>query len=320
MPRSILHYGKTIFLIAKRSWLVIFIVACSVLIARYLDSLVDHFSHNIDFDTKYFALTIVLQVAFWLLLSVTWKSIAQKITRARIPLLTSFSHMTLVGLGKYLPGKIWGMVARGSHMSQQGISTAKTTVATYLEQVLLIHAGLVLTGILTAVVFQTPAAWSIGLLSILSAIIIARYHSLLLTWLLQKLSRFGYLKTVADVPASSFPYLRFLAAYGVIWLLSGLVFAGLFMTFLQREALSFGLLLALVLANTAGISAGFLALFAPGGIGVREAVSIAALTPFMPLSDAVAITVLSRIWLVATDLIGGGVGLVILHREKTTHT
>jgi glycosyltransferase 2 family protein len=318
MPPSLLHYGKTIFSIAKRSWLVVFIVVCSVLITRYLDSLVDHFNHKIDFDAKFFALTIVLQMAFWLLLSITWRNIAQRITHARIPLLISFSHMALLGLGKYLPGKIWGAVARGSRMSQQGISTAKTTVATYLEQVLLVHAGLVLTGILTAVVFQTPAAWSIGLLSILSVIIVARYHNLLLTRLLGKLSKFGYFKSVADVPVTSFPYTRYLAAYGVIWLLAGFVFAGLFAAFLQREVLSFELLLALVLASTAGIIAGFLALFAPGGIGVREAVSIAALTPFMTLSDAVAITILSRIWLVATDLISGGVGLVILHREKTS--
>lgn len=316
MPGNLLIYGKKLLILAKRSWLIIFIAACSILIVRYLDSLAEHFNHNISFNLKYFALTLVAQVGFWLLLTITWKNIVAEITFTRIPLLTSFSHMALVGLGKYLPGKVWGMVVRWSHMSKQGISSSKSIIATYMEQILLLHAGIVLSGVLTALVFQTNIAWLIGFLSLLSVFIAARYHNPLLSWLLGKLNKIGYFKSTVDIPLSSFPYLQYLTAYFVIWMLSGLVLTLLFMTFLQRDSLSIELLLALLLANTAGISAGFLALFAPGGIGVREAVSIAMLSPFMPLSDAVAITVLSRIWLVATDLMGGGVGMVILHKKK----
>jgi hypothetical protein len=56
-----------------------------------------------------------------------------------------------------------------------------------------------------------------------------------------------------------------------------------------------------VIANTVGITIGFFAVFAPAGIGVREGMTAWMLSTYMPLADAVILTVLFRLWLLAVD-------------------
>ena len=56
--------------------------------------------------------------------------------------------------------------------------------------------------------------------------------------------------------------------------------------------------------------AGYVAVFAPSGIGVREAIIAGMLAGTLPLEDAVALGLLYRIWLVVVDGVLG-VGLVL---------
>jgi len=76
------------------------------------------------------------------------------------------------------------------------------------------------------------------------------------------------------------------------------------------------LLLALMLANTVGNTLGFLALFAPGGIGVREGVASSILAGFMPLGDAVMLSLLFRLWTVVLDAL---CSLVLLWPSDSTY-
>jgi uncharacterized membrane protein YbhN (UPF0104 family) len=61
----------------------------------------------------------------------------------------------------------------------------------------------------------------------------------------------------------------------------------------------------------AGYIAGFLALFAPGGLGVRELVYIALLTPSIGAGAAVAVSVASRLLLTGTELVAALAGLTL---------
>jgi uncharacterized membrane protein YbhN (UPF0104 family) len=54
-----------------------------------------------------------------------------------------------------------------------------------------------------------------------------------------------------------------------------------------------------------GITLGFFAIFAPAGIGVREGVTSAILLNQMPLTDALLLSLLYRLWVVAIELSGG---------------
>ena len=64
-----------------------------------------------------------------------------------------------------------------------------------------------------------------------------------------------------------------------------------------------------VLSLTAGFLAGFVALFAPGGVGVREGVGAALLANIMSLEDAVLLMLMFRLWVVVMELLAGALML-----------
>ena len=58
---------------------------------------------------------------------------------------------------------------------------------------------------------------------------------------------------------------------------------------------------------------GFLAVFAPGGLGVRESVLVLLLEQVMPVGPAVVLTALGRLWWMA-----GEVGLLVISTAAVT--
>jgi uncharacterized membrane protein YbhN (UPF0104 family) len=65
-----------------------------------------------------------------------------------------------------------------------------------------------------------------------------------------------------------------------------------------------------------GYVLGLLALFAPGGVGVREVVLIGLLTPALGAGGAVALTVASRILLTLTE-VAAPLAVLLLTRDST---
>jgi hypothetical protein len=85
-----------------------------------------------------------------------------------------------------------------------------------------------------------------------------------------------------------------------------------------------GLPPALPLTDAAGVFAlgyilGLLALFAPGGIGVREGVFYVLLTPYLGSGGALALSVASRLELTVTEAVAG-LGALALGRRKGRET
>jgi hypothetical protein len=64
---------------------------------------------------------------------------------------------------------------------------------------------------------------------------------------------------------------------------------------------------------------GLLALFAPGGIGVREGVFYVLLTPYLGSGGALALSVASRLELTVTEAVAG-LGALALGRRKGRET
>ena len=60
-------------------------------------------------------------------------------------------------------------------------------------------------------------------------------------------------------------------------------------------------------AFAAGYVAGYVAFFAPAGVGVREAAIIGFLTPVMSLEAATVLAVIARIWTTAVEVVPAGI-------------
>ena len=91
----------------------------------------------------------------------------------------------------------------------------------------------------------------------------------------------------------------------------GFVLTGLLFTFFGTSP-TIEIFTVVLFANTVGITTGFLALFAPGGLGVREAATSSILSTIMPLSEAIALVIVFRLWIMAWEFMGGVIAFRVL--------
>ena len=98
-----------------------------------------------------------------------------------------------------------------------------------------------------------------------------------------------------------------------VWLFLAMTFMLVCTAFVDIE-LSRATVPVFVLSLTAGFLAGFLALFAPGGVGVREGVGAVILATIMSLEEAVLLMLMFRVWVVVAELLAGA---LVLRRAKS---
>ena len=204
-------------------------------------------------------------------------------------------------LGKYLPGGIWHFAGKFGAYRLGGLSAKKSTQALVLETAWLFSAsgaaGVALLaassgdlacrlarflcgrGVLAAIAIGLPLAWAAGL------------------WLFEWLF-FG------KQAVRGGDFLRALFELAAIWLLFGISF------WLVFPAGS-GYLAQITGAFSLGWLAGYAAFFAPGGIGVREALLAVLLSAyFSPAEAAIYAAVHRLLWVLAEIMLGAGSALV----------
>ena len=291
--------------IIKRTWGAVFLVFGLAFMVRYFTQETQHLGRPLNFSLDFIGITALFQMGFWLLASVIWKQIVRSTSGAGISLLDSFAQIAAVSIGKYLPGKVWGMVVRGAHMKSRGANVGDVLVATFHEQYLLLGSALALSTLLGVFLFHERWAWGVIALVIVGVLLgkpVQHFGIRLFFYFWRKAGR-----TVPENYALAMPtatYLKLFLEFLLLWVLNGCVFASLYFAFFHNPYPA-SLPLTMILANTVGITAGFLALFAPGGIGVREAVASAILAHGMPLNDAVFLTLIYRLWVVAMEMLSG---------------
>lgn len=308
---------KSIFRTLGGIWLIVFGLVAVVAIWHFWSDLWIQFDRPLRISASNIIAVAILQIVFWILLAFLWNRILFMVGIKNMPLAVCFWQQMLVMLGKYVPGKIWGIVVRGHEMTRRGDKLAQIATATYLEQQFLLHSGMVVAALILTLLL--PTSWWTATLAVSAVVTVplgARFSSKslrLFSTLVHKLGR-------ADPKPVEFrlalgPYALILATYGALWILSGVIFAVLSMMFIETDIDS-ELVFALILSNIAGIVVGFLALFAPGGIGVREGVTLSLLLPYMPIGQAMFLTLFARLWQIATDVIGGLLGLWFMRQNQ----
>ncbi|MDH3311352.1 MAG: flippase-like domain-containing protein [Gammaproteobacteria bacterium] len=297
-------------------WLLVFGLAAAFFIWRHSIDLWSHIRRPLYFSPGAITALVALQFLFWGILAYSWKRLLFSVGISDTPLSVCYWQQMLLLLGKYVPGKVWGVLARGGEMARRGNRFVNVAAATYLEQLLLLHSGLVTAAML--LLFLLPVPWAVALCAVavisipLAAHWLGKSVQLLAHWA-HKLGKVEPTPHDLNIPAGR--YLSLLAGYGSLWLVSGLIFAALFLITIN-EQFTFELLLALMLSNVVGIAAGFVALFAPGGIGVREGVMIGLLLPYMPVEQAMLAAIVARLWQLVTDVLGGLLGLWLARQKR----
>lgn len=225
----------------------------------------------------------------------------------KLSLKKAFRIISLSQLGKYIPGGIWFSLGRVYMTGQENIAGAKTISSLLLETQVSVSAALFL-----SLVTHTGSAKLQGANLIIQAGILALMFVLLLwpgwseklLFLICKLLKKEYFP-VRIAPKKLFPlFLVFLSS----WLLFGTAFFFLVNSVLQQTYMDMPRIIGPFV--TAWLI-GFLVLLAPGGLGIREASLAFLLTPVLPLPTAVLVSLLSRIWVTAAELLMAAVALKI---------
>lgn len=250
--------------------------------------------------------SLVAVVAVYLAHGFLWRRIVADIT-GRMPPRGSVIRVYFVSsLGRYIPGKVWQVAGLAMLAQRDGISAVGATAGSIIGQL-----GFLTTGCLFLA--ATLPNWSGSGLAGIAAIGVLAAGALGLGFLTATRSGARLRHALAArVPARVAPAIEALdrvrpgvaalwaLGYAASWILLGAAFA-LFVSAFAPTPLEHVRYLAGTVA--ASYLAGYIAIVAPAGIGVREAAMVALLAGVIPGPAALVVSIASRLWFTAAELI-----------------
>jgi glycosyltransferase 2 family protein len=229
-------------------------------------------------------LTYTIQVQSWRRILAGWGQ--------RLPYGRAARIWLVANLGRYVPGKVWSLAGMIVLAQRAGVETWAAGASAFAMQALGLGTAVAL------VAAATPSAESPLRLGAAALAAAATMGALVWERGARQLAR------VAGLQATFRPLPLVAVAESAAWSLTSWLTYGLAFWLLAR---GLGLPGSLPIATAAGVFAlgyilGVLAVFAPGGVGVREIVLIGLLTPALGPGGAVALSVASRILLTVTEV------------------
>lgn len=219
---------------------------------------------------------------------------------------------TVSSLGKYLPGKVWAVAGMALLAQRAGVPPWAATGSAVVMQGLAIGTGAAVAGLTGREAIEAAHPGARAVLALLVAGAVVAVGLLLWPPFLRRLLRL----LAPDAEARGAP-----AAAGIGFGIAANLLAwmgyGLALWLLARGLLPAAGLdpLLAVAVFTASYLAGFLALFAPGGLGVREALFILMLQGPLGIGAATALAVASRVLLTITEF-GAAVPFLVFSRWR----
>jgi glycosyltransferase 2 family protein len=225
-------------------------------------------------------------------------------TAARIWILSS--------LGKYIPGKVWAVAGMALLSQRAGVAAWAATGSAVVMQVLAIGTGAAVAGLAGADALESARQGArTGLVLLVAG---ATVSVALLLWppFLRRLLRLAAPQAVTQRQPAGKGIVIGIATNIIAWLGYGLALWLLARGLLPTSGLSLRLAIAVF---TASYLAGFLALFAPGGLGVREGLFILMLQQPLGVGAATSLALASRLLLTVAEL-GAAVPFLALGRRQ----
>lgn len=254
-------------------------------------------------DWSEVATASLLVLASYAVLIATWRATVQA-WGERIAVGPAARIWFVSNLGRYLPGKVWQIGAMGVMAQQAGVApeaAVGSALVVSFVHLLVGFAVVAATGgelLRTYVPPGSPLPWVLALLS--TGVLAAPW---VLPWLARVAARVtGRAIRIPRLPVRAI----WTAALGsaVSWVLFGLAFRLLSVAVLGRVT---GDAATSIAVFTLSYQLGFVALFAPGGIGVREAsMHLLLVTAGLNTApEATLLVVVSRLWLTVLEIVPG---------------
>jgi glycosyltransferase 2 family protein len=222
---------------------------------------------------------------------------------------TTFAVAWVSRLGRYVPGKVASVLGAAWLMRERGVGLGSVLGASLLQQGLWVVLGLLTAMPLTLwepVRMAFPSAWlgcAIG-----GAVGILCLHPRIFLAVANRMCRRMHISPLAMTQGVR------LYAGPAVAVLVGIILAGVALWLTARALVPIGvdrLPLCIALGELAAV-AGYLALLAPAGLGVREGILLITLTPIIGPAPAALTTVLARVTQTLVELAFGAAGAILL--------
>jgi hypothetical protein len=206
----------------------------------------------------------------------------------------------LASLGKYIPGKVWAVAGAAVLAQRAGVDPAAAVAGALMLQALALASGAVAVAVTAPETFRAAGPGVVPLIGVVLLLSLAGVAVLASQNLLDRISR---------LLPSSLPPLRAVRPSMLALAFAGNLCAwvgyGAALLLLARGVLP-GVTLSLPQAVgvfTCSYLIGFIALFAPGGLGPRESVFLLILAGDIGLKPAAGLALASRILLTGTEVL-----------------
>lgn len=266
---------------------------------------------DLHFDPLLLALSFGALAVYFAIYSRSWQAIMHDL-RSPISFSQAVWMIATTQIGKYLPGKVWYILGRVYVGKQQNLDGKKLTLSMVLETCLVYITGGIIFALTTLIAGGYSIAW-IALSVMLTVAAIIMLHPVILrsisNFILRRLKK---------------PEIHFTLTYTQIFRISlyffGLWFAQIAGFFLLIKAIypvPAGDIFNIASAYSLAWIGGSLALFAPGGLGVREGMMTLLLSSVLPTPLAIAVSLIARVWVTIFETMVFFIGLAVQRRTKT---
>lgn len=242
---------------------------------------------------------LVCSVALiWLdfsLLVQLWRILLHAFSQKPLGFWTAFRILVVSNFGKYIPGKVWSVVGMVFFLGREGYPARIALASTVLHQAYTIVSGIIFIAVvLGSEIFDGRPVVPLVIGVVACAMIL---YPPVFSYVLNRGLRLLRREPI-QVRLSFALAIRLFAVYIVAWVMYGAAFWCL----LHGLGVQPGLFWKTVASFAAAYLLGFLALFAPGGLGVREGVLSVLLATTLTPGIAALIAVVARLWMTLIEL------------------
>jgi len=251
----------------------------------------------------------VIVLATYALLIETWRVLLRG-WEHDIPYLDAARIWTISNLGKYLPGKVWAITALVVMTRRYGVSAAEGAATSVLLTLINTIVGFVVAIVAGAALLQLPPVLVV-VVAVLAMVVLASPAALPKIGVMAG-RVFG--RTIVLRPLAHRVLLISAVLTAVAWMMYGIAFR-LFV--LGVLGVAPGALRDYVAVFAGSYLLGFVAIFSPAGVGVREgAMGFALQRAGFALGPAWLVVVASRLWLTALEVIPPLLFLAFVRRSR----
>jgi glycosyltransferase 2 family protein len=213
---------------------------------------------------------------------------------------TTAGRIFFIGqLGKYIPGSVWPILTQMELGARANVPRSRSGSASILTMILSLATGLlVAAATLPFAHFSAGYDWVFVLVPLILACLHPKVLNPLLNWLFKLIKR----------PGLEHPVTLAMLSKALAWSLLAWIANGLQIWILaDKLGAPAGRTILIALGGYAfAWCVGFVVVFSPAGVGVRDVLLIAALAPVLPYAPALAVALVSRAVNTISDLLVAG--------------